>query len=84
MQQQADSWVSQGQNQGVSGDLLKSVLGSGVLGNLGAQHGMNANEVSSGLASMLPELINQMTPQGNVPHNANDMISQAMGMLLKK
>ncbi len=84
MQQQADSWVSQGQNQGVSGDLLKSVLGSGVLGNLGAQHGMNANEVSSGLASILPELINQMTPQGNVPHNANDMISQAMGMLLKK
>ena len=84
MQKQADSWVSQGQNTGVSGDLLKSVLGAGVLGNLGAQHGMDANQVSSGLASMLPELINQMTPQGNVPHNANDMISQAMGMLLKK
>jgi uncharacterized protein YidB (DUF937 family) len=84
MKQQADSWVSQGQNQGVSGDLLKSVLGSGVLGNLGAQHGMDANQVSSGLASILPELINQMTPQGNVPNNANDMISQAMGMLLKK
>jgi uncharacterized protein YidB (DUF937 family) len=82
--QQAASWVSQGQNQGVSGDMLKSVLGSGVLGNLGAQHGMDENQVSSGLASMLPELINQMTPQGNVPANANDMISQAMGMLLKK
>jgi uncharacterized protein YidB (DUF937 family) len=84
MAQQAASWVSQDQNQGVSGDMLKSVLGSGVLGNLGAQHGMDANQVSSGLASMLPELINQMTPQGNVPSNANDMISQAMGMLLKK
>jgi uncharacterized protein YidB (DUF937 family) len=84
MAQQAASWVGQGQNQGVTGDMLKSVLGSGVLGNLGAQHGMNENEVSSGLASMLPELINQMTPQGQVPHNANDMISQAMGMLLKK
>jgi uncharacterized protein YidB (DUF937 family) len=84
MAQQAASWVGQGQNQGVSGDMLKSVLGSGVLGNLGAQHGMDANQVSSGLASMLPELINQMTPQGQVPHNANDMISQAMGMLLKK
>ncbi len=84
MAQQAQSWVNQGQNQGVSGDMLKSVLGSGVLGNLGAQHGMDANQVSSGLASMLPELINQMTPQGQVPHNANDMISQAMGMLLKK
>jgi uncharacterized protein YidB (DUF937 family) len=84
MAQQAASWVGQGQNQGVSGDMLKSVLGSGVLGNLGAQHGMDANQVSSGLASMLPELINQMTPQGNVPSNANDMISQAMGMLLKK
>jgi uncharacterized protein YidB (DUF937 family) len=84
MQQHTDSWVSPGQNQGVSGDMLKSVLGSGVLGNLGAAHGMDANQVSSGLASMLPELINQMTPQGQVPHNANDMISQAMGMLLKK
>jgi uncharacterized protein YidB (DUF937 family) len=84
MAQQAASWVGTGQNQGVSGDMLKSVLGSGVLGNLGAQHGMDANQVSSGLASMLPELINQMTPKGDVPHNANDMISQAMGMLLKK
>ncbi len=84
MAKQAESWVSQGQNQGVTGDMLKSVLGSGVLGNLGAQHGMNENEVSGGLASMLPELINQMTPQGQVPANANDMISQAMGMLLKR
>lgn len=84
MAKQAESWVSQGQNMGVSGDMLKSVLGSGVLGNLGQQHGMNENEVSSGLASMLPELINQMTPKGQVEANSNDMIQQALGMLLKK
>jgi uncharacterized protein YidB (DUF937 family) len=81
---QAESWVSQGQNMGVSGDMLQQVLGSGVLGNLGAQHGMSANEVSSGLASMLPELINQMTPKGQVEPNSNDMIQQALGMLLKR
>jgi uncharacterized protein YidB (DUF937 family) len=84
MGKQAESWVSQGQNMGVSGDMLKSVLGSGVLGNLGAQHGMSANDVSSGLASMLPELINQMTPQGKVESNSNEMIQQALGMLLKR
>jgi uncharacterized protein YidB (DUF937 family) len=81
---QAESWVSQGQNMGVSGDMLQQVLGSGVLGNLGAQHGMSSNEVSSGLASMLPELINQMTPKGQVEPNSNDMIQQALGMLLKR
>ncbi len=84
MGKQAESWVSQGQNMGVSGDMLKQVLGSGVLGNLGAQHGMSESEVSGGLASMLPELINQMTPKGQVEGNSNDMIQQALGMLLKK
>ncbi len=80
----ANSWVSQGQNQGVTGDMLKSVLGSGVLGQMGAQHGMDANQVSSGLASMLPELISQMTPHGQVPDNHSDMISQGLAMLMGK
>ena len=84
MGQQSQSWVGAGPNQGVTGDMLKSVLGSGVLGQLGQQHGMDANQVSGGLAAMLPELINQVTPHGQVNDQSHDLMSQIMGAVLKR
>jgi uncharacterized protein YidB (DUF937 family) len=38
-------------------------------------------DVSSGLAKLLPELVNQFTPQGELPHNANALLSQVLSGL---
>lgn len=81
---EADSWVGTGPNLGVTGEMLQKVLDSGLLDKLGAQHGMSANEVSSGLAEVLPELINQMTPNGRVEENSDDLIAQALEALRKR
>jgi uncharacterized protein YidB (DUF937 family) len=82
--EQAKSWVGTGENMSVSPDMLKSALGSGVLGDMAAKAGMSEGDLSSGLASMLPDIINKMTPNGQVESNSNDMISQALGMLMKR
>jgi uncharacterized protein YidB (DUF937 family) len=82
MNQQAGSWVSQGANMGVSSDQIMQVLGSGQLGQLGAQFGLSPQQVGGGLAQMLPDLINQMTPQGNVPADHSDMIAQGLKILM--
>jgi uncharacterized protein YidB (DUF937 family) len=81
---QADSWVSTGQNQPISADALSQVLGQGQLGQIAQQLGMSHGDAAGGLASMLPQLIDRMTPHGQVPDDHNDMVAQALALLTKK
>jgi uncharacterized protein YidB (DUF937 family) len=81
MAQHADSWVSTGTNIGISGDQLQQVLGSSSIGNVASQLNMSPGQASSALAQVLPELINQLTPNGQLPANHSDLISQGLSML---
>ncbi len=55
--EQADSWVSTGQNQPIDADALQQALGQGQLGRIAQQLGMAHGDVAGGLASLLPQLI---------------------------
>jgi uncharacterized protein YidB (DUF937 family) len=79
--EQAQSWVSTGENQAISGDMLQQVLGQGQLGQIAQQLGIGHQDAAGGLASMLPDLINQMTPQGQVPANSSDLVAEALSIL---
>jgi uncharacterized protein YidB (DUF937 family) len=81
---QAASWQSTGQNIPVSGSALQEVLGSGAIGQLAQQLGMSHGDTAGGLAQVLPQLIDQFTPNGNVPDNHNDMVEQALALLTPK
>ena len=77
----AASWVGTGANQSISGDQLAQVFGSGAIGQIAAQLGMDHGQASGALAQLLPEVINQLTPQGQVTSQSGDMLSQALSML---
>lgn len=79
--QQADSWVGTGQNMEVSGDQLQQVFGPSTMGDLASKLGMPAGQAGSVMAQILPELINQLTPQGQVPENSNQNISDELSQL---
>ena len=81
---QADSWVSTGQNQPINADVLSQVLDHGQLGQIAQQLGMSHGDAAGGLASLLPQMIDKMTPQGQVPDDHNDMVAQALALLTKK
>jgi uncharacterized protein YidB (DUF937 family) len=78
-----NSWVSTGQNLPISAEQIQSVLGGSALGGLVSQLGMNTEQASGSLASMLPQLIDSMTPNGQVPQGG-DLMSQGMEMLKGK
>lgn len=80
---EAQSWVSTGQNKPIDADALQQVLGQGQLGQIAQQLGMSRGEAAGGLASVLPQIIDRMTPQGQVPDNHDDLVSQALAMLTK-
>ncbi|MEN9842560.1 MAG: hypothetical protein RLZZ612_389 [Pseudomonadota bacterium] len=65
------SWIGTGQNQAVGGDALMQALGpdliNGVLAKFGG--GNLSPEISQLIASALPMVIDQLTPDGQVPHD---------------
>ena len=79
--QQADSWVGTGENMNISADQLQHVLGSSTINDLASQLGMPPDQAGSALAQMLPDIVNRLTPQGQVPENSNEEISQGLSAL---
>ncbi len=80
------SWISKGENLPISPEQIASVLGSGPIGNIANQLGIDPTQASVQLAQMLPGLIDQLTPDGNAPEgglgNAGDLMG-VLGNLLK-
>jgi uncharacterized protein YidB (DUF937 family) len=64
--QQAQSWVGTGQNQSISAEQLMQALGSGPLQSLASQFGLDHQQAASGLAGLLPDVIDKLTPSGQV------------------
>ncbi|HEY7316779.1 MAG TPA: YidB family protein [Candidatus Binatia bacterium] len=79
--QQADSWVSNGENMNISANELQQIFGSSTLRDLASQLGMPEEQAGSTMAQVLPELINHLTPQGQVPANGDEEIAQGLSML---
>jgi len=77
----ADSWVGTGRNMPLSADDLRNVVGPDVLGQLASHFGMSEHEASSRLSEVLPELVNEMTPEGQVTAGTDDVISDALSQL---
>ncbi len=79
----ADSWVGTGDNLPVSGDQLSQVLGSDKIGEIASQLGLSQGDAAGGLAKILPDLINHVTPNGQIPAS-NNMVADALSMFLKR
>ncbi len=77
-----NSWVANGENLPVSGEQIESVFGGSVLQDLAAQLGVSPQQASGSLASVLPQLIDRMTPNGEVPQGG-DLLSQGLDLLKK-
>ena len=67
----ANSWVGTGENKPVSGDQLSGALGSANIAAMAQKLGINPQVASAGLAALLPVIIDQLTPKGQVEHSAD-------------
>jgi uncharacterized protein YidB (DUF937 family) len=63
----ANSWVGTGPNKAISPNDLASALGADKINTLMTQSGMSRDELLQGLSQYLPEVINQLTPEGRLP-----------------
>ena len=81
LSQQADSWVGTGENMNISPDQLQQVFGSSTISDLASRLGKSEQQAGSEMAQLLPELINHLTREGQVPENSNEEIAQGLSAL---
>lgn len=75
------SWVGTGQNLPVSPDQLGGALGDDVLAGLAQRSGLDAGELLGPLSQLLPQVVDQLTPGGEIPHGGMD-VGAVLGQLL--
>jgi uncharacterized protein YidB (DUF937 family) len=68
--EKAASWVAKGPNKPVSGPELEEALGEEKIAWLMQQTGLSRDELIAGLVSKLPNVVDQLTPEGRVPTDA--------------
>ena len=81
------SWIGHGENAPISGGQLQDVLGGDVVSGISQKLGMNSATLLPLLATLLPTLIDHLTPKGQVPAeglgNQDDLLSSLSGLLQK-
>ncbi|MFN0161257.1 MAG: YidB family protein [Burkholderiales bacterium] len=75
----AASWVGTGQNLPISAEQLQGVLGNDTIGALAGKFGLSTDQMSGQLSDLLPQVVDKLTPNGQV-EGGMDM-SGALGML---
>jgi uncharacterized protein YidB (DUF937 family) len=72
----ASSWIGSGPNKAIAPTDLAKALGADRINAVMTQSGMSRDELLSGLSQQLPDVIDQLTPDGRVPtgHEAARLI----------
>jgi uncharacterized protein YidB (DUF937 family) len=65
-----NSWISTGPNPAISANQVTDVLGQGTIAEFAAKAGVSHGEAGGLLASLLPSVIDHLTPQGQVPESS--------------
>lgn len=82
------SWIGKGENLPISADQLQNVLGSDAVSSIAAKLGMNPNDALGQLSTMLPGLVDKLTPNGAAPDgglgNMGDLAGILGGLLDKR
>lgn len=73
------SWIGTGQNLPISPEQLQSILGSEQVQEIAARAGISPQDANAGLAQILPQLVDHLTPNGEVPQG--DLMSKGMELL---
>ncbi len=63
----ANSWVGPGQNAPIEPTQLGSALGQQTVSDLARKAGVSEQELLAQLSRVLPNLVNNLTPQGRLP-----------------
>jgi uncharacterized protein YidB (DUF937 family) len=81
---QADSWVASGPNQELRAEEADEVVGGEELSRVAHQLGVTEREAALGFAQIMPELVDKLSPEGQIPPEADDALDAGRAELEKE
>ena len=73
----ASSWLGDGQNEEISADQVRDVVGSDKVANMAEQLHTDEDSLLDGLKEALPQLIDKSSRGGSLLDNAGDLLGMA-------
>ena len=75
---QADSWVGTGANKPLPPSEVRAVIGDDAVHEVAREAGISDDEAADVLAAVVPEVVNGLTPNGQVPSDeeVDDFLAQ--------
>lgn len=80
-ERQANSWLQPGPNEPLTEAAVDDVVGMDELSRLSQQLGMDRQEVAGGMAQILPQVADHLTPDGEIPDDADDRLKGGINAL---
>ncbi|MBK5143640.1 DUF937 domain-containing protein [Budviciaceae bacterium BWR-B9] len=77
------SWIGTGANLPISGQQVQDIISKVALQQLSSKLGMGSQETSGIIAQFLPDIVDKLSPKGEVPANP-DLMSLGMSLLKSK
>ena len=74
-----NSWVGTGQNMPITPEQIRQGLGSDTLKQLASKAGLSSEDVTSQLSRLLPNVVDKLTPDGQLP--TGDIMSKGIDLL---
>ena len=84
MQRQAQSWMSTGENQPIDEQSVEQVVGQQELREMAQRLGVPEQEVAQAFAEIMPEMVDKLTPEGQLPQEADEVIEESRQTLEKE
>lgn len=78
---EAASWVGKGANLQISAEQIVQVLGSATINTAANKLSIDASEISTKIAEYLPQVVDRMTPNGEVGKDSGNLLATLLGML---
>ncbi len=73
------SWIGTGENQAISKDQILEAIGKDQIQKMAEKVGISQEEASGELASLLPKIIDKLTPNGKLPEGGlSDLVNKIM------
>jgi uncharacterized protein YidB (DUF937 family) len=84
MTRQAQSWMSTGENQPIDEQSVEQVVGQQELQEMAQRLGVPEQEVAQAFAEIMPEMVDKLSPEGQLPQEADEVIEESRQTLEKE
>ena len=77
----AASWLGNGSNSSVSGDVIRNLLGPDKIAAFASMLGLSEKSAETAIADALPEMVDKASPQGSLLENIVDRAGRLDGLI---